>query len=58
MQRLKHSKRTLLQCTVLVISALMIAYGAIASVIMVIFILPAILLLVDRIITKKGEKQL
>ena len=28
MQRLKHSKRTLLQCTVLVISALMIAYGA------------------------------
>ncbi len=28
MQRLKHSKRTLLQCAVLVISALMIAYGA------------------------------
>lgn len=27
MQRFKHKKRTLLQCIVLVISALMIAYG-------------------------------
>lgn len=39
-------------------TCMMIAYGAIASVVMVIFILPAILMLVDRIIIKKkkGEK--
>ncbi len=41
-------------------TCMMIAYGAISSVIMVIFILPAILLLVDRIIIKKkkGDKEL
>lgn len=41
-------------------TCMMIAYGAICSVIMVIFILPAILLLVDRVIIKKkkGEKEL
>lgn len=36
-------------------TCMMIAYGAIASVVMVIFILPAILLLVDRIIIKKKK---
>lgn len=41
-------------------TCMMIAYGAISSVIMVIFILPAVLLIVDRIIIKKkkGEKEL
>lgn len=40
-------------------TCMMIAYGAICSVIMVVFILPAILLLVDRIIIKKkGDKQI
>lgn len=41
-------------------TCMMIAYGAICSVIMVIFILPAILLLVDRVIIKKkkSEKEL
>ncbi len=39
-------------------TCLMIAYGASCSVLMVVFILPAILLLLDRIIIrkKKGER--
>ncbi len=39
-------------------TCLMIAYGAICSVLMVMFILPAVLLLLDRVIIrkKKGEQ--
>ena len=38
-------------------TCLMIAYGAICSVLMVVFILPAVLLLLDRVIVRKKKVQ-